>query len=134
MNWMLLAADGVLFLHVLYVGFVVLGQGIILLGGVLGWGFVRNFRFRLLHLLAIGILVVQAWLGVLCPLTVLELALRERGGGEIYFGTFIGHWLDELLYVEAPLWVFTAAYTAFGLLVAGSWIWVRPRSAKPLDS
>jgi hypothetical protein len=127
MNWMLLTADAVLFLHVLFVGFVVLGQVLILLGGGLGWAWVRNFRFRVLHLLAIGIVVAQAWLGILCPLTILEMELRERGGGEVYYGTFIGHWLDELLYVDAPLWVFTVAYTAFGLLVAGSWFRFPPR-------
>lgn len=126
MNATLLAADAVLALHVLFVVFVVLGQVLVLLGGALGWRFVRNFRFRVLHLLAIGVVVAQAWLGVLCPLTILEMELRDRAGGEVYHGSFIAHWMDRLLYFDAPLWVFTVVYTLFFALVVGSWIWVRP--------
>lgn len=122
----MLLADLVLFLHVLFVAFVVGGLILILAGGVAGWRWVRNRRFRLAHLAAIGIVVAQAWLGVLCPLTTVEMALRERAGGETYAGSFIAHWLGELLYVEAPAWAFTAAYTAFGAVVVASWLWVRP--------
>jgi polyferredoxin len=78
--------------------------------------------------LAIGIVVAQAWLGVLCPLTTLEMALRERAGDAVYPGSFIAHWLEALLYYEAPAWVFTACYTVFGFLVVASWYVIRPRS------
>jgi hypothetical protein len=123
----LFAADLVLLTHVLFVGFVVLGLVLIVLGGVLGWGWVRYRRFRWLHLGAIGVVVLQAWLGVICPLTHLEMYLRERAGEVSYSGGFIAHWLDQLLYIDAPEWVFVLVYTVFGLLVAGSWFWVRPR-------
>jgi len=60
------------------------------------------------HFVAIGIVVAQAWLGVLCPLTSLEMFFRERAGGATYQGSFIAHWLHALLFSDAPLWVFTA--------------------------
>ena len=74
-----LLADGVLVAHALFIAFVVFGQVLILLGLLLGWRWVRNFRFRIAHLAAIGIVVVQAWIGVLCPLTILENAPPPRG-------------------------------------------------------
>jgi hypothetical protein len=127
----LLAADAVLMVHVGFVIFVVLGLMLILIGGGLGWSWVRNRRFRLLHLSAIGVVILQSWLGVICPLTVLEMFLRERAGEAGYTGSFIAHWLENLLYFEAPAWVFALVYSLFGLLVAASWFWVRPRSNKP---
>jgi len=122
------AADLVLVLHTLFVAFVILGLILILLGAVRRWHWIRNPWFRIGHLAAIGIVVAQAWLEVLCPLTNLEMTLRAKAGDAVYSGSFIAHWMDELLYYDAPLWVFTLCYTVFGLLVATSWIFVRPRS------
>lgn len=125
-----LAADAILVVHVGFVVFVVVGLALIWLGGALGWSWVRNLRFRIAHLIGVGIVVLQAWLGQICPLTIWEMALREKAGDTTYAGSFIQHWLHELLYYEAPAWVFTLAYTAFGLLVAASWYFVRPRRGK----
>lgn len=125
----LLAADLMLGLHVLIVVFVICGLLLTLLGGVLSWRWVRNFWFRLAHLVAIGIVVLQSWLGQACPLTVWEMALRERAGVATYPGSFIAHWLGEWLYVTAPEWVFALVYTLFGAVVVATWFWVRPRRA-----
>ena len=122
----LLAADALLFLHVLFVVFVVVGLVLILAGGVAGWRWVRNPWFRLAHLVAIGVVVLQSWAGVICPLTTWEMELRARAGDAVYSGSFIAHWLQRLLYYQAPGWVFTACYSVFGLLVILSWIRVRP--------
>lgn len=126
MNPLGLAADAVLVVHALFVAFVVVGQVLILAGLALGWRWVRNLRFRLAHLAAIGIVVLQAWLGVLCPLTILENALRRRAGEVAYAGSFIGHWLHRVIYYDAEPWVFTVAYTAFALVVAVTWFAGRP--------
>lgn len=129
--WSLLA-DAVLALHALFVAFVVLGQALILVGLWRGWRWVRHRALRLAHLAAIGVVVLQAWLGALCPLTVLETELRRRAGSGGYAGSFIGHWLQRLLYYEAEPWVFTLVYTLFGALVVLTWRYggpVRPGSA-----
>jgi hypothetical protein len=120
-------ADLVLLLHAAFVVFVIVGLVLIILGGWRGWRWVRNPWFRLAHLLAIGVVVTQAWLGVLCPLTTLEMTLRIRAGEAVYPGSFIAHWLETLLYYRAPAWVFTLCYTLFGLLVIASWYAVCPR-------
>ena len=123
----LLAADVLLFTHALFVAFVVFGLLFILLGKLLSWPSVRNPWFRLAHVIAIGVVVLQSWLGVICPLTAWEMVLREKAGGAVYAGTFISHWLETILYYNAPAWVFVLCYTVFGLLALASWFWVRPK-------
>ena len=125
---LLLLADALLLIHVLFVGFVVLGLLAIYAGCFLHWHWVRNRWFRILHLMAIVIVVLQAWLGMICPLTTWEMALREQAGAAVYAGSFIQHWLHQLLYWQAPDWVFIVVYTVFGALVLASWFIVRPAS------
>jgi hypothetical protein len=124
---LLLAADALLLGHVLFVAFVVVGLVLILAGGFFAWGWVRNPWFRVTHLASIGIVALQSWFGMICPLTTWEMALREHAGDATYSGTFISHWLDAILYYEAPAWVFAVCYTAFAAVVVASWFWVRPR-------
>lgn len=123
----LLAADALLIAHVAFVAFVVIGLLSIVLGGLLSWQWVRNWWFRVFHLVGVAVVVVQSWFGVICPFTTWEMALRAKAGGATYGGAFVAHWLSELLYYEAPAWVFVVAYTAFGFGVAASWVLVRPR-------
>jgi hypothetical protein len=124
----LVAADALLYAHALFVAFVVFGLLFIYAGKLLAWSWVRNPWFRLAHLGAIGVVVLQSWLGLICPLTTWEMALREKAGEATYAGTFISHWLESILYYSAPAWVFTLCYTVFGLLVLASWFWVPPHS------
>lgn len=126
----LIAADLVLTLHVLFVTFVVLGPIAIGTGAALGWEGVRDLRFRLAHLLAIGFVVAESWLGVRCPLTVWEMGLRARAGDATYAGDFVQYWLQALLYYSAPDWVFAAGYTLFGVLVVASWFLVPPERGR----
>lgn len=124
----LIVADFVLFSHLLFVAFVVFGLILVLIGSALDWSWVRNRIFRMLHLLAIGVVAVQSWFGIICPLTTLENWLRRQAGDVAYGGTFVSHWMQTLLYYQAPDWVFVAGYSAFGALVAASWYFVRPNS------
>ena len=123
-----LVANAILVTHVLFVAFVVLGLIFIFVGKFLSWLWVRNPWFRVTHLLGIGVVVLQAWFGVICPLTIWEMDLRSKAGETIYQDSFITHWLSELLYYQAPSWVFVVCYTAFGGLVLASWFLVRPRA------
>lgn len=125
--WFLIFADLLLVLHTLLVAFVILGLLATFIGYVRSWRWVRNYWFRLSHLVVIAVVVLQSWLGVLCPLTSWEMALRERAGEAGYDGSFIEHWLQSLLYYSAPDWVFILVYTVFGALVVLSWFLVRPR-------
>ena len=124
-------ADLVLLLHFAIVHFVVGGLVLVVGGNVLGWSWVNTLSFRLLHLAAIGTVVSQSWLGVTCPLTTLESWLRLQAGTAVYQSSFIEHWLHQLLFYEAPGWVFTVAYSVFGLLVAASWWFFPPKLRRP---
>jgi hypothetical protein len=114
-------ANSVLVLHFAVVLFVVLSLPAILVGNWRGWAWVNNFWFRSAHLLAIGVVVLQAWLGQHCALTELESALRLRAGEAGYERSFIEYWVQRVLYYQAPLWVFALLYTTFGALVAWAW-------------
>jgi hypothetical protein len=117
-------ADAVLVLHTAIVLFVVLGLVLVVAGNLLpapGWPWVNRPWFRALHALAIAVVVVEAWLGVACPLTTLEWWLRAQAGELRGAPGFIEFWLQRLLFYQAPAWVFTLAYSAFGLAVAAAW-------------
>jgi Protein of Unknown function (DUF2784) len=103
------AADALLVFHFGIVVFIVGGLVLTWTGAPLGWRWVRNPWFRYAHLGAIGFVALEALVGMACPLTVWEDALR--GGGEA--GSFVGRWVQRLLYYRAPEWVFTSAYVAW---------------------
>lgn len=122
-----LLADLVLVVHAAVVVFIVAGLAVVPVGHRLGWHWVCQPAFRLAHLAAIGVVVLQAWLGQWCALTTLESWLRVQAGAEGYRSSFIEHWLQRLIYFEAPLWSFTLAYTVFGLFVLLAWWRFPPR-------
>lgn len=123
-------ADLVALVHALYVLFVVGGQLLIMVGWARGWQWTDAWWFRGLHLGAIALVVVEAWTGVFCPLTRLEGWLRQLAGRHGYGRSFIGYWVDRMLYYQAPAWAFTAAYTAFGLLVLATFLLHPPRARR----
>lgn len=124
-------ADAVLLLHFGVVVFVVLGLPAIVVGNRCGWIWVNHFWSRLAHLAAIAAVVLQAWLGQYCALTLLESQLREQAGQPSYQGSFIQHWVHRSLYFESPLWAFALAYTCFALLVTWAWWRYPPRRGRP---
>lgn len=114
-------ADAVMLVHFGVVLFVVLGLPAIIVGNTLGWRWVNHRGWRIAHLVAIGVVVVQAWLGQYCGLTELESWLRVQAGQEGYQQSFVQHWVQRVMYYQAPMWVFSAVYTGFGVLVAWAW-------------
>jgi hypothetical protein len=114
-------------LHAGIVLFVVLGQALIMLGGWRDWAWIRSPVFRFAHLATIGVVVLQAWLGRLCPLTLWEQDLRRLAGQASHDESFIGYWINQWLYWDLPPWVFAVAYTVFAGLVLASWRWWPPQ-------
>jgi hypothetical protein len=116
-------ADAILLVHAAFVLFVVGGLVATWIGLALAQSFARNPWFRGLHLAAIAFVVVESLLGMMCPLTAWEYALRgeQRGMG------FIERGVHALLFWSWPAWVFTTIYVAFGLLVAATWWRFPPR-------
>jgi hypothetical protein len=103
------AADALLVLHFAIVLFIVGGLILTWVGAALGWAWIRNPWFRYLHLGAIAFVAAEALLGIACPLTVWEDMLR----GNMRPESFIGRWVQRLLYYRAPEWIFTSLYVAW---------------------
>jgi hypothetical protein len=130
MNPYSLAADLLVIFHSGYAAFIVVGLVLILLGGWRRWGWVRNFWFRLLHLLMIAVVVEESLLGVACPLTEWENRLRESAGEEVAQGTFIGRMIHNFLFVDVSHNTLAIVYCAFGLAVLASFFFLPPRRPK----
>ena len=122
-----LLADLVLALHAAVVVYVVVGQALIIVGGLAAWGWIRSWLFRASHLGLMVFVAAQSWLGEICPLTTLEQDLRRAAGQATHDQSFIGYWLSRLVFWDAPTWVFVVVYTLFTALVALSWWWWPPR-------
>jgi len=125
-----LLADLMAAVHALLVLFVVGGQVLVVAGWARGWTWTRRVRFRATHLGGIGFVLVQTWLGQYCPLTVWENDLRRMAGEEGIGPSFLGYWLDRILFWSFPHWVFVTVYTAFGVLVLATWVFYPPRKRK----
>lgn len=124
-----LLADTVLVLHVALVAFVVGGLIAIVIGKLRQWRWTDALWFRLAHLACIAVVAAQAWLGLVCPLTTLEMWLRAQAQLGTYSGSFIEHWLQHVLYYNAPEWAFTLVYSLYGLAVLATWWFAPPRRA-----
>ena len=86
--WYNIAADLVIVVHLLFIGFVV--------GGVfLAW---RWPWVIWAHLPAVAYGALVEFIGFTCPLTLLQNFLRHRGGEAGYRGGFIAHYLVRLIY------------------------------------
>ena len=126
MNIYFFLADALVVFHFAYVLIVVGGMAAILLGIVLRWSWVRNFWFRSIHLAMIGIVVFETFFDINCPLSDWEDALRLAGGGTVKSGTFIGRWVQSVMFFDAP-WLWIILYSYFGLLVLLTFIFAPPR-------
>ena len=103
--WYRVAADAVLVVHLLFIGFVV--------GGVfLAWRWPRVIWVQL-PAMVYGALI--EFVGFTCPLTPLQNYLQHRAGEAGYSGGFISHYLIQ--------WIYPAGLTRG--------IQTRPRAVRP---
>jgi hypothetical protein len=119
-------ADLVLLVHFGFVLFVVGGLALIWIGAAAGWRWVRNLWFRVAHLGAIVFVAGEALLGIWCPLTLWEDALRGAHGEK----GFIARWIHRVMFYDFPEWIFAVAYVSFALIVAATWWCIRPSNAR----
>src|SRR5215469_34276 len=88
----------VLFVHILFIVWVVLGA----------WLARSRPVLQVVHIASL-IWGVLTELFVPCPLTLVENWLKQRAGIDPYQGGFLLHYLDKLVYPEMPASVLTAA-------------------------
>jgi hypothetical protein len=116
-------ADAILVVHFVIVVFIVGGLIAVWIGAARGWRWILNPWFRYAHLAAIAFVAAEALLGVACPLTVWEDLAR----GGVQPESFVGRWVRRVLFYDAPEWVFTALYVAWGLATLATLRLVPPR-------
>ena len=76
-----IAADLVIFIHFLWIAFVILGFPVLL--------YLNFSRWRVFHLLALIAMIVMQLTETICPLTYLETYLKSKGASSrVYPGQF----------------------------------------------
>jgi hypothetical protein len=123
-------ADLIVALHLGYVLFVLVGFALVWIGVLLRWDWVRRPGFRIAHLVCTLIVPLEALAGVVCPLTEWEQELRRRAGQQTEDISFVGRLARDLLFYQAPEWVFTVCYVAFGLVALATFFLVPIRRAR----
>ena len=101
-----IAADSVLIVHFAFVAFVVLGGFLLLRWPALVW----------IHLPAVAWAAIVELKGWVCPLTPLEVALRQAAGDAGYSGDFLEHYIVALLYPEGLTRTLQISLGAFVIL------------------
>jgi len=114
-----IAADVVILIHFLWIGFVILGFPVAL--------YFNSTKWRLIHLAAVILMILMQVTRTICPLTYLEAWLKSGGTAKtVYPGAFIIKWVERLIYVEdmtlEKIMYATMAYLALILLS----FWFRP--------
>jgi hypothetical protein len=107
-------ADVVVLAHLLWILF--------LIGGAC-WGR-TNGMVMLVHVAGLGFAVASQIFGWYCPLTYLEVWLREKQGtARAYPPSFIAHYAEKLVYVDvSPRIIFVSTVI---LIIVNVWIYTR---------
>ena len=107
----------VLFLHVLFILWVVFGAFLARSRPILRW----------LHIASLVWGILTELLPWPCPLTLLENWLEGKAGVEPYHGGFLFHYLDKLVYPNISTTILTVAgvvICALNLAFYGRQIWI----------
>lgn len=114
-------ADSVIFVHLAWVIFMLVGFFFTLYALFFKKSFLDWWKFRTLHLVGIFYVAGLSVLGKYCPLTILENVLREQVSPEkVYQGSFISHYLEKIVYPEIDLLLIqipTLALAIFTILI-----------------
>jgi len=116
-NFYSVLAGSVLFLHALFILWVVFGALLTRSRPILRW----------LHIASLVWGMVTELLPWPCPLTVLENWLEAKAGVQPYQGGFLLHYLDKLVYPDISATVLTVAgvvICALNLAFYGRQIWI----------
>ncbi len=105
--------------HLAIILFNIFGLIVVPIGAVCGWRFVRIGWWRVLHIMLLAAVALQAVLGRACILTLWQAALTGAADRE----PLIAYWVDRLIYWPLPIWVFAIVYVlVFGYALALFWL------------
>jgi hypothetical protein len=116
----MILAEAILAAHLAIILFNVFGLIAVPLGALLGWRFVRVRWWRVMHLVLLGTVALQAVVGRACILTLWQAALAD---GTASPTPLIMAWVNRLIYWPLPIWVFAALYLiVFGYALVLLWL------------
>ena len=108
-------ADTVVLIHFLWILFLLLG----------GWWGRRYGWVGRIHVAGLAFAFLVEGCDWYCPLTHLEVWLREKGAHAGYHDSFLTHYLNKLIYIEVP---HTPIVMLTLLLCLGNiWLYLRAR-------
>lgn len=119
-----MAVTFVLALHLAIIAFNVAGCVLVPIGAWRRWRWVREFWWRLAHVLSLAVVALQALMGRACFLTIWQGDVS----GASHAQPLIAGWINRLVYWPLPLWVFAVAYVVVSAYVIALWFCVRPRT------
>jgi hypothetical protein len=120
-------SDFVIFIHFLWIGFVILGFPVFL------W--LNNAKWRIIHLLVVTGTILMQSTRTICPLTYMEAFLKfQDTDRSVYPGSFIIEHVERLIYVEnLTLEKISCATIIYFVMIVASF-WFRPIRAKRQDN
>jgi hypothetical protein len=116
-------ALSILVLHFAIIAFNIAGCVLIPVGAWQHWRWVREFWWRLVHVLSLAAVAAQALAGRACFLTIWQADVS----GTPHAQPLVAGWINRLIYLPLPLWMFAVAYVVVCVYVIALWILVRPR-------
>lgn len=127
------AAWAVLYFHFAVVLFNVFWLIAVPLGAWLGRDFVRSFRWRIVHLVALVTVAAQAAAGRLCFLTIVQNDLQAAGGGAAP-PSLLTRLIIRAIYWPLPDWAFAPLYVLALAFAAFLWFAVPPRRPRHMKT
>lgn len=116
MNYPLLA-DIIVVIHLAYACFILFGFMGIVIGVWCRWSWIKNFPFRITHLVCTVFVPLETLFRMTCPLTTLENYFLKASGVSGYERSFIGNLASKILFYDAPEWIFAIVYLALAIMV-----------------
>jgi len=118
----LLLAELIVVLHLLFIVFALFGGFLVIKWPRLVW----------LHIPVVVWGALTEFLGLICPLTPLEIWLRQQAGADPYQEGFISHYLVPLIYppglTPGMQWLLGGGLVIFNILI---YAWLFTRKHKP---
>jgi hypothetical protein len=124
-----LLADAVVAVHLAYVSYVIVGELLIIVGIPLRWQWIRNFWFRVTHLIAMLYPAYEMLSGIDCPLTIWEIQLRAAAGQTAEQRSFVGRLLNDLMFFDCgdDSWVWPWIYGSLAVIFILTFVLAPPR-------
>lgn len=114
-----IAVDSIVFIHFLWILFIILGFPIFL--------YFNLYKWRIFHLIALIAAIIMQITRTICPLTYLEAYLKSKDiDHSVYPGSFIIEKIEGLIYVQDVTLQKIACLTIIFFVVVLLSFWFRP--------